>query len=235
MVPMTHDVPEFTRARAESIRYHQELYSSADLGMPGTWLASPHRLVQSAVELITEPVHAYDLGAGVGRHAILLAQELPAGSQITAVDLLPEAIDMLQANAEAAGVADLIEGTTADLATYRFPKRGTGLVVAFSTFEHLPSLPDLHTVLDRATSATASGGVHVVAFFADRREVTPDGPREALIELSLTEEEAVEAFDAAYEGWEILTREVTPTEVFVHEAENYTLEGTLVAYIARKP
>lgn len=232
---MSSDVPDFTRARAESIRYHQELYGSADLGMPGTWLANPHRLVAEALESVTGPVHAYDLGAGVGRHAILMAQQLPAGSRITAVELLPEAIERLERNAESAGVADRIDGVTADLATYRFPKRGAGLVVAFSTFEHLPSLPDLHTVLDRATSATASGGLHVVAFFADRVEVTPDGPREGLIELSLTEEEAVEAFDAAYDGWEILRREVTPTEVFVRESENYTLEGTLVAYVARKP
>lgn len=232
---MTSDVPEFTRARAESIRYHQELYSSADLGMPGTWLARPHRLVAETLGMVTEPVRAYDLGAGVGRHAILMAQELPTGSHVTAVELLPEATEMLTRNAETAGVSEVIDGVTADLATYRFPKRGAGLVVAFSTFEHLPSLPDLHTVLDRATSATAPGGLHVVAFFADRVEVTPDGPREGLIELALTEEEAVETFDAAYEGWEILRREVTPTEVFVRESENYTLEGTLVAYIARKP
>lgn len=232
---MSSEVPDFTRARAESIRYHQELYGSADLGMPGTWLARPHRLVAQALDLVTEPVHAYDLGAGVGRHAILMAQTLPEGSTVTAVELLPEATEMLGENAEAAGVADRIDSDTADLATYRFPKRGAGLVVAFSTFEHLPSLPDLHTVLDRATSATAPGGIHVVTVFTDRIEVTPDGPREGLIELAMTEEEAVETFDAAYEGWEILHREVTPTEVFVRESENYTLEGTLVAYIARKP
>jgi hypothetical protein len=39
---------EFERARHETVRYHEELYSSAGLGDAGTWLAKPHRLLLDA-------------------------------------------------------------------------------------------------------------------------------------------------------------------------------------------
>jgi hypothetical protein len=35
---------EFERARHETVRYHEALYSTAGLGQAGTWLARPHRL-----------------------------------------------------------------------------------------------------------------------------------------------------------------------------------------------
>src|SRR5664280_2082915 len=60
-------IDEFVRARAETIRYHETLYRSTSLGTRGSWLAHPHPLVMDSLGLVTRPVHAYDLGAGVGR------------------------------------------------------------------------------------------------------------------------------------------------------------------------
>src|SRR5664280_905267 len=60
-------IDEFVRARAETIRYHEALYRSTSLGTRGSWLARPHPLVMDSLGLVTRPVHAYNLGAGVGR------------------------------------------------------------------------------------------------------------------------------------------------------------------------
>jgi tRNA G37 N-methylase Trm5 len=43
-----------------------------------------------------KPVVAYDLGAGIGRHTIPLLRELPDGSDVFAVDLLPSALRALE-------------------------------------------------------------------------------------------------------------------------------------------
>lgn len=51
----------FERARQETIRYHEELYAQADLGVEGTWLAKPHRLVFDAFTLKLEFVDDVDL------------------------------------------------------------------------------------------------------------------------------------------------------------------------------
>src|ERR1700743_3231640 len=96
---------EFERARRETVRYHEELYSSAGLGQAGTWLARPHRLplhapaapppraaalgqagtwrarppslLLDALAYVPSgrPVIAYDLGAGIGRHTIPMMQQ----------------------------------------------------------------------------------------------------------------------------------------------------------------
>jgi hypothetical protein len=42
---------EFERARQETVRYHEELYSSAGRGQAGTWLARPHRLLLDALAI----------------------------------------------------------------------------------------------------------------------------------------------------------------------------------------
>jgi hypothetical protein len=73
-------IDEFVRARRETIRYHEMLYRSTSLGARGSWLAHPHPLVMDSLGLVTRPVHAYDLGAGVGRHTLPLVTGLPSGS-----------------------------------------------------------------------------------------------------------------------------------------------------------
>jgi SAM-dependent methyltransferase len=55
----------------------------------------------------TVPLRIADIGCGTGASTLQLAQSLDA--EITAVDFLPEFIEMLQENAEAAGVSDKIK------------------------------------------------------------------------------------------------------------------------------
>src|SRR5674476_1421247 len=71
---------EFVRARAETVCSHEALYRSTSLGTRGSWLAHPHPLVMDSLGLVTHPVHAYDLGAGVGRHTLpIVAPRRPRG------------------------------------------------------------------------------------------------------------------------------------------------------------
>src|ERR1035437_9597890 len=102
-------IDEFVRARAETIRYHEALYRSTSLGARGSWLAHPHPPVMDSLSLVTHPVHAYDLGAGVGRHPLPIVAGLPTGSRVTAVDLIPSALASLVENAAAAGLSNCVE------------------------------------------------------------------------------------------------------------------------------
>jgi hypothetical protein len=134
-------IDEFVRARAETIGYHETLYRSASLGTHGSWLAHPHPLVMDSLGLVTCPVHAYDLGAGVGRHTLPIVAGLPAGSRVTAVDLIPSALASLVENAAAAGLSNRIETVSADLESWTFPADDAGLIVAFSALEHRTKWP----------------------------------------------------------------------------------------------
>ena len=170
---------DFVRARRETIRYHETLYMSTSLGTQGSWLARPHPLVMDSLRLITHPVHAYDLGAGVGRHALPLVAGLPTGSRVTAVDLIPSAVAKLVDNAASAGLSDRVETVNADLESWAFPADDAGLIVAFSALEHVSSLDAFCAILERCRVATIPGGVNVIGIVADREEVTASGARRA--------------------------------------------------------
>lgn len=127
----------FAAARAQTIRNHEDLYRRSGLGDAGTWLARPSPFVLDAIGAVDAaiPVVAYDLGAGVGRHTITMAQQLPAGSTVIAVDLLRSALDRLERTVGASpGVA--VRTVEADLADFEFGDSAS-LIVAFSALEHL--------------------------------------------------------------------------------------------------
>ena len=175
---------EFVRARAETIGYHEALYRSTSLGTRGSWLAHPHPLVMDSLGLVTHPVHAYDLGAGVGRHTLPIVAGLPTGSRVTAVDLIPSALASLVENAAAAGLSNRIETVNADLESWAFPADDAGLIVAFSALEHVSSLDAFCAILEQCRGATIPGGVNVIEIVADREEVSSSGARRAaLIEI----------------------------------------------------
>jgi SAM-dependent methyltransferase len=223
-----------TAARRETIRYHEALYQAS--AGTGGWPSRPHPLIVDSLALIPEPVHAYDLGAGIGRHTLLLARRLPAGSRVTAVDLLPSALDRLTESAVRAGLEDRIETLAADLETYRFPASDAGLIVAFSVVEHVSSLQAMTHLLARCRAATRPGGVNVIAIFADREEVTALSTRRALVECWLTSQQARDALLHAYRGWEILLDTCSPTAVSeMRDGEPYQLRATCITVVARRP
>lgn len=227
---------DFELARRETVGYHNALYAGPAAGSGPGWWARPHRLVVDSLDLIDVPVHAYDLGAGGGRHTLLLADRLPSGSRVTAVDLLPAALDLVVAAADRAGVSDRVDTVVADIEEYAFPQADAGLVVAFSVLEHVRSPAALSAVLARCRAATVPGGLHVIGVFADRWEVDARDARPAPVECPLTTGQARDLLRDAYRGWEILREQCSATTT--SETANYQareLHSTLVSFVARTP
>jgi SAM-dependent methyltransferase len=230
-------IDEFARARAETIRYHETLYRSPSLGTCGSWLAHPHPLVMDSLDLVTRPVHAYDLGAGVGRHTLPMVAGLPTGSRVTAVDLIPSALASLVENATAAGLSNRIETVKADLESWAFPAADAGLIIAFSALEHVSSLAAFCATLERCRAATIPGGVNVIGIVADREEVSSAGARRAaLIELPLSGEHALNVLHRCFTGWEIHADETIPAAVTEgRKGAQHELRSTLIKFVAQAP
>lgn len=227
----------FHRGRSETIRYHEELYAHAELGVPGSWLARPHPLVLAGLWTAREsgPIVAYDLGAGVGRHTVPMAQGLADGSRVIAVDLLQTAIDRLRTNCARAGVEDAVVPVVHDLETFD-PADDAGLVVAFSAIEHVSSVEAMRRLLTRMASMTHPGGVHVIGVVCDRTEVAPNGTsRPAIVEFPLTSEAALAVVDRTYSGWDVRRRTTRPSRVAeTRDGERYEMISTLVELVAVK-
>jgi tellurite methyltransferase len=228
-------IDEIVRARAETIRYHETLYRSTSLGTRGSWLACPHPLVTDSLGLVSRPVHAYDLGAGVGRHTLQIVAGLPSGSRVTAVDLIPSALASLAEKAAAAGLSDRVDTVNADLESWAFPADDAGLIVAFSALEHVSSLDAFGAILERCRAATIPGGVNVIGILADREEVSSSGARRAaLIELPLSGGQALNVLRRCFSGWEIHVDATIPAAVTeVRNGELHELRSTLIKFVAQ--
>jgi len=126
-------------------------------------------LVLKAITLCgeTNPILAFDLGAGVGRHTIPMAQGLAAGSKVIAVDVIPSAIAHLKTNCAAAGVSDMVTPVVDDLEKFTFDTsiNTAGLIVGFSAVEHVSSITAMRRLLGRCAAATAPGGLVALAHF----------------------------------------------------------------------
>ena len=234
---MDREPTEFERARRETVRYHEELYASATLGQAGTWLARPHRLIADALELVPsgKPVVAYDLGAGIGRHTIPLLRELPDGSDVFAVDLLPSALRSLEA-AVPPGIRTHLQTRLADLDGFEF-EAPADLILAFSAIEHLRDLKAVRRLLDQVRAATRPGGVVAIGIVADRVEVDDHGRRRpALLESAMSTPEATGLLAGAFSDFDVTYQRLGPAQVREDRGEDaYTLTSTLVTWLATRP
>jgi trans-aconitate methyltransferase len=227
----------FERARRETVRYHEELYASAALGQAGTWLAKPHRLMADALALIPsgKPVVAYDLGAGIGRHTIPLLRELPDGSVVFAIDLLPSALRKLE-NAVPPGIRTHLQTRPADLDGFEF-EMPADLIFAFSAIEHLRDLKAVRSLLDRVKAATRPGGVVAIGIVADRVEVDDQGRRRpALLESAMSAAQATGLLADEFCDFDVTCQQRGPAQVREDRGEDtYTLTSTLVTWLATRP
>ena len=107
---MSERIDVIRKAEAES---HTEAYTTHSLFSPGSWLAKPVKTVMELLPLFEGYTQfaALDLGSGVGRNCIPVAQHfcgIPC--RVDCVDILELAITKLNENAQRYGVADCIRG-----------------------------------------------------------------------------------------------------------------------------
>lgn len=228
---------EFERARHETLRYHEELYSSARLAQAGTWLARPHRLLLDALARVPSgrPVIAYDLGAGIGRHTIPMMQQLPFGSEVYAVDLLPSALQSLRCSVTP-GTSTVLHTRRADLDDFVF-ETPADLIFAFSAVEHLPTLEAIRSLLERVRAVVSPGGVVAIGIVADRIEIDSKGNRRpALLESAISTAAAIELLSGAFGTFDVVYQKTRPADVQEErEGESYTLTSTLLTWLATRP
>lgn len=129
---------EFDAIRSAEIEYHDTFYKSTKLYEPGSWIGKPVANVMEAFEMIdsSKPLKILDLGSGVGRNAIAIAQMSIDGTVIDCVDLLPSAIEILNDNAKVYHVKDKINGIVSTIEDYQINKE-YDFIIGVSTLEHV--------------------------------------------------------------------------------------------------
>ncbi|NIK68406.1 MULTISPECIES: class I SAM-dependent methyltransferase [unclassified Paenibacillus] len=229
----------FLQARTEEIKYHEKFYAEHELFAPGTWIAKPVQAIMDTYVLL-EPhgMRVLDLGCGVGRNAIPIAQAIKAYSgKVTAVDLLPSAVAILQDNAEKYEVKDNLEAIAADIEYFQIPSQFYDYIIACSSLEHVSSVDAFRTVIGRMIEGTRPRGIHAILMSTQTEELDYNTGvvSEGLIELNLSTDDAFFLLRECYNGWEIVLERVIPQAVQeVKYGKSIEYRGNWLTFIVRR-
>jgi ubiquinone/menaquinone biosynthesis C-methylase UbiE len=209
---------QFEAARKAEAGYHSNFYQNNELFASGTWMSRPMPMVMDMLERLlahkTE-LRVLDLGCGVGRHTIPIAQRLgQTNSEVIGVDLLDEAVNGLRKYAKEYQVDHIVQVEKADVEHYAIEPDHFDYIAACSCLEHVSNKQALIEAIERLQVGTRRGGIHCITMSTSVEEMEINTGRtiEPLIELNLPTAEAVALLENAYADWNILLQEhVTQT------------------------
>lgn len=209
---------QFEAARQAEAGYHSDFYKNNELFEEGTWMSRPMPMVMDMLERLLvhkQELRVLDLGCGVGRHTIPIAQRLAqTNSQVIGVDLLDEAVDGLRKYAKQYQVEQIVQAEKGDVEHYPVQPDDFDFIAACSCLEHTSSREAFLETVERLKAGTRLGGIHCITMSTsvEEKEIRTGRQFEPLIELNLPTSEAITLLEQAYEGWNILFQEhVTQT------------------------
>ena len=229
------------RIRESEKRSHTEIYTKEKLYNPGSWLSKPVKTVCEAGEILSdlERIRVLDLGAGVGRNSIYLAEKFKDREcRVDCVDLLDIAIEKLDQNAAEHGVSGCINGIVKPIEDYLIEPDAYDLVIAVSALEHVESKDSFVSKLTEIKQGIRSGGIVLLVLNSEVREINSDTNEELepQFEVNLPTDEMQELLDNVFEGWEVIKKSVS-AQIYDIPRENINsrLSTNVITYVVRGP
>jgi tellurite methyltransferase len=232
-------------SRLEEIRlkeklYHDEFYQNVKLFTNGTWLQMPVRTVMDTFESLPKKtdVKVLDLGCGVGRNSIPVAQQLEgANSKVVCVDLLESAITKLEEYAHEFGVADKLELVQLDISDFNISSHYFDYIISVSALEHLDSILTFQRVLNTLKLGTNEQGVHCFIISSNIQETEIDtGLRlDPMFELQFKTDTLMNILRNTYTDWAVSRETVAEYSLeIVRDDKRVLLKSDVVTWIAQK-
>jgi 2-polyprenyl-3-methyl-5-hydroxy-6-metoxy-1,4-benzoquinol methylase len=221
--------------------YHDECYEKHRVFQPGSWLHKPAKTVLELMRHFAgQPeVDVLDLGSGVGRNSIPIAEMLKQKKgNVVCVDLLESAIAKLHEYSRQYGVEDRIFPVLSDISEYEIPAASFDFIFAVSALEHLESEEVFDAVLERMIKGTRPEGINAIVISTDIRETRLDTgePTDPMYELMFDTDDLLRKFASIYKGWELLKRTVKPYAIEIsRDGRTVLLESKVITWAVRKP
>ena len=232
-------------SRIEKIREseklsHTKIYSDEELYNTDSWLRKPIKTVREIVELFSahESFRALDLGCGVGRNSIYVA-ECFKGKEclVDCVDLLDIAIEKLEDNSKAHGVSGSIHGIVNTIEEFEIAKDEYDLVMTVSGLEHVECDERFLCALGSIRGGVKENGVVCLVINSEVSEcdsVTKE-PLEAQFEVNLSADKVLAYVDEVFRGWKVIKRTVSRQEYDVpRETAVSRLSRKVVTFVAMR-
>ncbi|MEK3884532.1 class I SAM-dependent methyltransferase [Paenibacillus sp. PL2-23] len=234
------NINRLTNIRAEEKKYHDFCYDHYPLFEPGSWL---HKPVKTVIDLVAEyndqeNLQVLDLGSGIGRNSIPIAESLKSRSgKVVCVDLLESAIDKLQYYSRKYGVGHYIESVLSDIEHFPIEQERYDIIIAVSALEHVSSERALQEKLSEMASGTKLGGSVAIVIGSSIKEVSlEDGQdMDPMFEVNISTAKMFDLLDQQYAGWEIKKRLVKPLQYEIdRNGQPVKLSTDCITYIAKR-
>ncbi|MEH7464226.1 class I SAM-dependent methyltransferase [Bacillus thuringiensis] len=224
--------------RQREKEYHEHCYANHKLFEEGSWL---HKPVSGVIEMMNvfqdqQSVTALDLGCGVGRNSIPIAQRMQAG-KVICVDMLSFALQRLQRYSYEFDVADRIQTVESTIEDYSITANEYDYIVAVSSLEHVPSKSALEKVLYHMEIGTKDNGLNyiVINSSVEEMDINTNVKLDPLFEVNLSTEEILCMLHRVYKGWEELHVVVKPLEYrIVRDEQSVSLRTKAITFCVRK-
>lgn len=229
------------KIRQKEKEYHDQCYENTELFTPGTWLHKPVKSVMDTLERLENlsMINILDLGCGIGRNSIPLAQKLKhKDGSIVCVDLLESAINKLKEYSEKYEVSEKMQFVLSDIADYAIPQNHFNLILSVSAIEHLESEVTFDSVLQEMVAGTKDGGINCLIISTNVKEtvVSTGEALDPMYELLFTTDDLISKLQNAYRDWSLMKQTVKPYQVEItRDGRKVNLEGDVVTWTVQKP
>ena len=228
------------RIRESERKSHTEIYSDEKLYATDSWLKKPIKTVRDIVPLFEdyEALRVLDLGSGVGRNSIYVAEFFKdKNCVVECVDLLEIAIEKLHENAQERGVSASIRGIQKSIEEYAIAGNSYDFIMAVSALEHIDTEDSFRIKLAEIRDGLREKGVVCLVMNSEVREQNRDTKEmvDAQFEVNLTTEKLQEYLNEVFEGWSALKSTVSAQEYDIpREGFVSRLSTNVVTFVARK-
>lgn len=234
---MNDRLKEIRKAEAES---HTEAYTNHTLFSAGSWLAKPVKTVLDLLPLFERctEFRALDLGCGVGRNSIPVAQHLGRiPCRVDCVDILELAIEKLDENARQYGVAGSIQGIVSAIDDYEIEADSYDLIMAVSALEHIASRKAFEEkLIDIRNGVRIGGAVCLIVNSGVTEHDKATGEKmHPQFEVNLPTSEMQHLLEETFAEWKVMKHTVVHQKYDIPRQQRLAeLETDVVTYVLRK-
>ena len=226
--------------RESEKKSHIEMYSNDELYKTGSWLKKPIKTIQEIIPLFKDykELNVLDLGCGVGRNSISIAQEYKnADCIIECVDILELAIEKLYSNANEYGVSSNIRGIVKPIEDYVIQANSYDFIMAVSALEHVDTKNTFIDKLVEIREGIRENGVVCLIINSNVREndKATGNKVPAQFEVNLSTQELQTILNQIFIEWTILKTTVQEQQYDIPRENGVSdLKTSVVSFVARK-
>ncbi|MGN7941636.1 class I SAM-dependent methyltransferase [Virgibacillus sp. 6R] len=226
--------------RNEEKKYHDACYENYKLFQEGSWLHKPVKTVLDVLPQFdyNENMKVLDLGCGVGRNSIPIAEAIKhRNGKVICIDLLDSALTKLKEYSVKYNVDDVIDMEKADIGSYEIKQDEYDIIVAVSTLEHVGSEEIFENVIKQMAAGTKHNGVNCLIVNSEVEEIDLETNErlDALMEVNLLTDIMMSKLTSVYKGWKEVKRVIKPLEFTITRNEKpILLKTNAITYVVRK-